>query len=269
MNVILVDDEEVAVNALKRRVDWQKYGVDEVFIAHSMQEAQTVFREKVIDVMLSDIEMPQGSGLDLFEWVKSYYPAVECIYVTCHPEFDYMRKALQLGSADYVLKPIDYEELDKVLIQVSERARWKRRAESIPAEIMQKVSSHEEEREKGDVIGTVKRYIREHIQEDIYIADIAGQVYLNEQYLMRTFKKATGISILEFITRERIWLAGELLKNTSYPVNRVADMVGYGNYSYFTKIFKRSTGMTPQAYRQKLGQEGETTPAKEAEISGK
>lgn len=249
MNVILVDDEEVAVNALKRRVDWKKYGIDEVYIAHSMKEAQAAFQEKNIDIMLSDIEMPQGSGLDLFEWVKSYYPAVECVYVTCHPEFDYMRKALQLGSADYVLKPIDYVELDTVLSQVAERVRRQRRIESIPPQIMQKASG-EEDRARNDVVGTVKRYVREHIQEDIYIADIAKQVFLNEQYLMRTFKKTTGISILEFITGERLWLAKELLVNTNYPINRVADMVGYGNYSYFTKIFKRNVGMTPQAYRQ-------------------
>lgn len=254
MNVILVDDEEVAVNALKRRVDWKKHGIDEIYIAHSMKQAQAMFQEKVIDVMLCDIEMPQGSGLDLFEWVKSYYPTVECVYVTCHPEFDYMRKALQLGSADYVLKPIDYEELDGVLSQLVERVRRQRRIESIPSRIMQKVSG-EEERAKSDVVGTVKRYVREHIQEDIYIADIARQVYLNEQYLMRTFKKTTGISILEFITGERLWLAKELLANTNYPINRVADMVGYGNYSYFTKIFKRNVGMTPQAYRQEHAQD--------------
>lgn len=250
MNVILVDDEEVAVNALKRRVDWKKYGVDEVYMAHSMQEAQSVFQEKVIDVMLCDIEMPQGNGLDLFEWVKSYYPTVECVYVTCHPEFNYMRKALQLGSADYVLKPIDYAELDEVLTQLVERVRRQRRYESIPPEIIQKVSGEEDSRPKDDVVTAAKRYVREHIQEDIYIADIAKQVYLNEQYLMRTFKKTTGLSILEFITNERLWLAKELLTNTNYPINRVADMVGYGNYSYFTKIFKRNIGMTPQAYRQ-------------------
>lgn len=250
MNVILVDDEEVAVNALKRRVDWKKYGIDEVYIANSMKDAQSVFQTKVIDIMLSDIEMPQGNGLDLFEWVKTYYPAVECVYVTCHPEFDYMRKALQLGSADYILKPIDYEELDGILSQLVERVRRQRRVESIPAEIMQKVGGEGELQSKDDVVGTVKRYVREHIQEDIYIADVAKQVFLNEQYLMRIFKKTTGISILEFITGERLWLAKELLANTDYPINRIADMVGYGNYSYFTKIFKRNMGMTPQAYRQ-------------------
>lgn len=254
MNVILVDDEEVAVNALKRRVDWKKYGIDEVYIANSMKEAQQLFQEKVIDVMLSDIEMPQGNGLDLYEWVKTYYPAVECVYVTCHPEFEYMRRALQLGSADYILKPIDYAELDEVLAQLMERMRRQRRIESIPSQIMQKAFGEEDERAKSDVIGTVKRYVREHIQEDIYIADIAKQVFLNEQYLMRTFKKTTGVSILEFITNERIWLAKELLSNTNYPINRVADMVGYGNYSYFTKIFKRNVGVTPQMFRQSCEQ---------------
>lgn len=262
MNVILVDDEEVAVNALKRRVDWKKYGIDEVYIANSMKEAQQLFQEKVIDVMLSDIEMPQGNGLDLYEWVKTYYPAVECVYVTCHPEFEYMRRALQLGSADYILKPIDYAELDEVLAQLMERMRRQRRIESIPAEIMQKAAGEEDEKTKSDVIGTVKRYVREHIQEDIYIADIAKQVFLNEQYLMRTFKKTTGVSILEFITNERIWLAKELLSNTNYPINRVADMVGYGNYSYFTKIFKRNVGVTPQMFRQSCEQGDKKEPLK-------
>lgn len=252
MNVILVDDEEVAVNALRRRVDWEKYGVQEIFVANSAKQAQEVFQSHTIDVMVSDIEMPQGSGLELFEWVKVYYPAVECVYVTCHPEFEYVRKALQLGSADYVLKPIDYDELDGILSRLVERCR-QRRAQPAPRAAAPAGAIPEDGGEKGDVVETVKRYVREHIQEDIYIADIAGQVFLNEQYLMRTFKKATGLSVLEYITNERLRLAQELLTTTDWPVNRVAGAVGYGNYSYFTRLFKRSTGLTPQAFRQGYG----------------
>ena len=253
MNVILIDDEEVAVNALRRRVDWKKYGMDGVYIANSAGQARELFQEKSIDVMLSDIEMPQGGGLELFEWVKTWYPAVECVFVTCHPEFDYVRKALQLGSADYILKPIDYEELDEVLSRLVERVRRHRRAEAVPRETAGRGADEGAEGEKQDVVAAVKRYVQEHIREDIYIADIAGQVYLNEQYLMRTFKKAEGISILEFITNERVRLARELLAGTDYPVKQVADSVGYGNYSYFTKLFKRNTGLTPQAYRREHG----------------
>ena len=259
MNVILIDDEEVAVNALRRRVDWSKYGVDEVYIASSAGQARELFQEKTIDVMLSDIEMPQGGGLELFEWVKTYYPAVECVFVTCHPEFEYVRRAMQLGSADYILKPIDYEELDEVLSRLAERVRRHRRGSVILPEAMGRGA---DEGEKRDIVGAVKRYVREHINEDIYIADIAGQVYLNEQYLMRTFKKTTGISILEFITNERVRLAKELLVGTDHPVKQVADSVGYGNYSYFTKLFKRNTGLTPQAYRREHGGASKNDAAK-------
>ena len=73
---------------------------------------------------------------------------------------------------------------------------------------------------------------------------------MNEQYLMRVFKKETGYSILQFIAEQRINLAKELLEKTDYPVTVVANTVGYSNYSYFTKIFKNNTGYTPVAYRQ-------------------
>jgi len=257
MNVILVDDEEVAVNALRRRVDWKKYGFEEVLVANSAKQAQDVFQRQPVDVMLCDIEMPQGSGLELFEWVKIYFPDVECVYVTCHPEFDYVRKALQLGSADYLLKPIDYEELDEILSQLAERCR---RHAAAPRQDVRRPAAAVEAGKKSDTIEAVKHYVRDHIREDIYIADIAGQVFLSEQYLMRTFKKATGLSILEFITNERLRLAQELLVSTDWPINRVADEVGYGNYSYFIRLFKRNTGLTPLAFRQEHGGDDKIRP---------
>lgn len=250
LSVILVDDEVVAVNALKRRVDWSKFGIDGVFTANSMQQAQEIFKKEKIDFMLCDIDMPQGNGLELFEWVKMFYPAVECIYVTCHPEFEYMRKALKLGSADYILKPIDYEELDEALAQMASRISRKAVVEKIPEGIIRKIEQEELEKRQDNAVYAAKKYILDHIQETISVEDIAGEVHLNAQYLMRSFKKETGLSILEFITKERVDLAKELLVKTEYPINRVADSVGYGNYSYFTKIFKRDTGLVPAAYRQ-------------------
>ncbi len=251
MKALLVDDEVIAVNALKRRVNWETYQVDEVFTANSMQQAQEILQKEKIDFMLCDIEMPQGNGVELFEWVKIYYPAVECIYVTCHQEYEYIRRAFKLGSADYILKPIDYGELGEVLGQLTERLLKKRDIAEIPAEIVKKIAAEEAKKRQNDVVHRVKRFVLEHIQETIYIEEIAEQVHLNAQYLMRLFKKETEMSILEFITLERVKIAKELLENTDFPVNKVADGVGYGNYSYFTKIFKRYTKMSPREYRQK------------------
>ena len=266
MNVILVDDEAVAVNALRRRADWQKFGVEEVYIAHSMHQAQELFSVREIHLMLCDIEMPQGSGLELFEWVKSNYPAVECVFVTCHADYDYMRKAMQLGSADYLLKPIEYEELDRILGTVTQRLRRReenaaggetRERVSIPANVLQKLEEDGKERSRESAVATVTDYIHRHLHEQISISGLAEQVYLNEQYLARLFKKSVGLSILEYVTRERLKLARELLRSTDYPINRVADSVGYDNYSYFARLFKRETGMTPQEYRQRGGKSDE------------
>lgn len=255
MQVLLVDDEIVAVNALKRRVDWAQYQVSQVFTARSMQEAQEIFKQQKIDFMLCDIEMPNGSGLELFEWVKIYYPLTECVYITCHPEYKYIRKALKLGSADYILKPIDYEELNGVLHELVKRLNKTSQStesiQKIPDEIMQKLLTQNMHTEQDQMIRDAKQFILEHIQETIYVEAIAQYVHLNEQYLMRLFKKETGMTILEYITSERVAMAAELLAETAFPIVTVADSVGYGNYSYFTKIFKRYMGDSPKNYRQK------------------
>lgn len=248
MKVLLVDDEVIVVNALKRRVAWEKYGVDEVFTANSMKQAVDIFGKAKIDFMLCDVEMPQGSGLELYEWVREHYPLVPCIYITCHPDFEYIRKALRLGSEDYLLKPVDYEELDEILTVLTSRLRKQGTARLIPEGIILKISQEESSQNKA--IRTIERYILEHIQENICIEVLADEVYLNKQYLMRLFKKEVGCSIVEYISRQRILLAKELLTETDFPISKVADAVGYGNYSYFSKIFKRETGFTPQSWRQ-------------------
>ena len=250
LQALLVDDEPVVVNAMNRRIDWAKYGVDRVFTAGSLEQAQEVFRKEKVDFMLSDVEMPQGSGIELFEWVKMHYPATECIYVTCHPEYDYMREAMRLGNADYILKPIDYEELDHVLQKLVERISRVRDQAAIPDTIRMDLAEREAKEPHNALVHTAKKYILSHIQDDICIDDIAEEVHLNAQYLMRLFKKEMGQSILEYITDERIKIAKELLVRTDYPINQVADSVGYANYSYFTKIFRRATGESPKQYRQ-------------------
>ena len=166
MNIILIDDEAVALNALKRRMDWETYGFEQVFTANSMPQAQQLFSEQRIEVMLCDIEMPWGSGLELFEWVKAHYPAVECVFITCHPEYDYMRKALQLGSADYVLKPIDYAELDGILRALIQRLREKQTA-AIPAPMLEELrQENEEKRENVKIAREGVNTIRYRIQSN-------------------------------------------------------------------------------------------------------
>jgi len=250
--VLLVDDEVVAVNALNRRVDWSKFEISDVQVANSMIQAQDLFKSRPFDLMLCDIEMPQGSGLELFEWVKLKYPDTECIFVTCHPDFEYVRKAMQLGSLDYVLKPVDYEELDEILDRTVKRLKNKGKpTERLPDSILSKIIEQEKEKALPTIVDQIRQYIVDHISETIYVDDIARVVHHNPQYLMRVFKKETGLPILEYITAERMRIAQELLVQTDFSINRVAECVGYENHSYFIKMIRRHTGLTPAAFRRK------------------
>jgi two-component system response regulator YesN len=89
-----------------------------------------------------------------------------------------------------------------------------------------------------DVEMEVKKYIREHMLEDINISDIAEELHFNPQYLMRSFKSKTGYSIMEYITKARMDTSRKILKETKLPIKEVAQMIGYGDYAYFTRVFR-------------------------------
>lgn len=250
MRVLIVDDEVFAVNALVNRIDWNAYGFDSPLAAYSLAQAQPIFLAKSIDLILCDIEMPQGSGLELFEWIKLYYPLTECIFVTCHDEYEYLRHAMQLGSCDYILKPVDYDELRVTVKGVVERisARETHRQVKVSANhLSANINTNNQH------IAEAVAYIMEHLTEPIAITDIADALYLNPQYVMRLFKKELGCSILQYITARRIALAIQYLEETQTPVTEIALQSGFDNYSYFTRVFKRFTNETPTKYRKLRG----------------
>jgi len=115
MNLLVVDDEYLIVEDIKTSVDWESLGISNVYTAFNMRQAKEIFEKNKIHLMLCDIEMPQGSGLDLLTWVKEYSPKTEAIFLTCHADFGYAKEAVRLGSLDYILKPIPYDELEKAI----------------------------------------------------------------------------------------------------------------------------------------------------------
>lgn len=115
MNILIVDDEISAIEAVQKNINWDKLAVTSIYTATSMNVAMEQISNHAIDIMLSDIEMPMGTGLQLLKWVKENNLNVECIFMTCHADFAYAQKAIQLGSLDYLLKPLCYEEAEEVI----------------------------------------------------------------------------------------------------------------------------------------------------------
>lgn len=96
----------------------------------------------------------------------------------------------------------------------------------------------------------VKAYIRSHLDQELSRETLAACVHLNADYLGRLFKAECGLSLKDYVTRERMALAGALLKNTDIPVSEVALCTGYHNFAHFSTAFRKYSGMRPLTYRQ-------------------
>lgn len=111
MNLLVVDDEYLVVEDLLTITDWDLLGVSKIYSAQEGEEAKSFVRNKQIDIVICDIEMPGMDGLELLKWIKEFNETIEVIMLTSHARFDYAQAALRNGSYDYLLKPIIENDL--------------------------------------------------------------------------------------------------------------------------------------------------------------
>lgn len=98
-------------------------------------------------------------------------------------------------------------------------------------------------------IKTIKDYIQSHLDENMTRESLAAIVYLTPDYLSHLFKRETGFSLTNYIIYERIEEAKRLLAGTGLSISDIATRCGFQNISYFSKQFKRFTGVTPREFR--------------------
>ena len=115
MNILLVDDDRFIIKALQETIHWEALGIEQVYTASSLSQAQAIIQSHPIALMISDIEMPQGSGLDLLAWVRSEKYDIQTIFLTNYADFNYAQKAIELQSFEYYLKPIDPDRLEFII----------------------------------------------------------------------------------------------------------------------------------------------------------
>lgn len=121
MNILIVDDEIYSVQGIVNALDWKSLGFENVFTAFSMKQAQKVFEKETVDLLLTDIEMPKGSGLDLIEWAneKGYSPVT--LFLTSFAKFEYAQKAIQMQCFGYILKPVEPQKLREEILRAARR----------------------------------------------------------------------------------------------------------------------------------------------------
>ena len=257
MNLLIVDDEIFAIQGILDGVDWSNLEFAQIFTANSYEQAISIFAANNVDILMCDIEMPMRSGLDLIEWVRDNQPETVSIILSCHDRFDFARQALRLNCMEYCLKPATPHMLADVLKRASDMVRQNRQHnlfEDVGRHFAHVLMPGEEMTdERRSLAEEVAKHIVGHIEDSLSVEELAGQFFISADHLTRIFKKHFGKTVIDYITEQRMYLARELIKNSQLTITMISARVGYSNYSYFTKVFRRHYGMTPREYAQKYG----------------
>lgn len=115
MKVLIVDDDDAIVEVIKNSVHWDSLEIDRVYTASDSESAKEILSDNEVDIVISDIEMPRESGLELLEWYRENKHTGRFLLLTCHEKFSYAAKAVELGAADYLLKPFNVATMELVL----------------------------------------------------------------------------------------------------------------------------------------------------------
>lgn len=115
MTILIIDDQKKVVDGIRAEMNWAEFDIEKIYGAYSAREAREIILANHIDIMISDIEMPEEDGLSLYAWVKAHKYDINCIFLTAHADFSYAREALSLGSVDYILQPARQEEIADAL----------------------------------------------------------------------------------------------------------------------------------------------------------
>lgn len=116
--VLLVDDEERVTQGMKRFGPWEETGFTVAGTATSVARALVFLESEPVDLLITDIQMPVQSGLDLIRLVKEQCPKTKAVILTAYSEFTYAQEALRLGAIDYLTKPVNFAQMKALLLRV-------------------------------------------------------------------------------------------------------------------------------------------------------
>lgn len=250
MKVIFIDDELWTMEYLEKAISWESLDVEIIGKALNGKEAIVMIKENPPDIAIVDIKMPVMDGIDFMEWVHNSIPQLKTIVLSAYGEFEYARKALSFGAVGYLLKPVEEKKLLKVVSKAIEIILQERQLHQL-IENTDKIQSINE---PGSIqycrfVQQVTSFIRDHYDQPLTLEEIALQAGLSPNYLCRLYKQETEQNLWDYITSYRMEKAKKLLNETNLKTYEVAYKVGFDNPNYFSKIFKKHTGISPQKFR--------------------
>lgn len=254
---LIIDDEQMIVKGLTKLIPWKKLGYDLVGTAFSGRSALESIATLMPDVVVSDIQLGDTTGLNLIEEVHKTMPDILFIFISGYDDFSYCQKAIAAGAIDYLLKPVDMTYLATVLTKCKSKIEDKQILDQTDRISFNTNLSASITPDSAKLIDNIKAYIDANYHLDIDIASISNQFFIGQTYFSELFKKEFNVNFKKYLTELRIEKAKLYFMETEYKISDIAARVGYDDPGYFSQVFKKHTGQTPRQFKLTVGGKGD------------
>lgn len=247
--MLIVDDEPKIIEGIKLILDWATYGITVIDSAVSYSVAiQKAISERpqlgIIDVRLDD-----RRGYDMINEFRSLALPIKCIMVSGYDEFEYAKKAMQAGAKDYIIKPIDQDELRRAVerIIVEDLHGTLPKDCETDKDIDPVLNLHYSE--LSNLTCKVIMIVKSDYGKNLNLKVIADMFKMNSNYLGQIFYKETHLKFSEYLMIYRLLQAKTKILQSPEKVYLIAKQVGYQNINYFYTHFHSYFGFSPSDLR--------------------
>lgn len=233
--LLIADDEAKIRNGIYTYIHLNADWLGEIYTVENGEEALEMIYKYKPDVMLLDVQMPVKNGFEVMTEAIAAKVCPKTIILSGYDEFKYAQKAIRLGAIDYILKPCRPDEIVKKI-----------------REVLNFEEEEAPEDESNPIVEAAKKYIMEHYEEEISLAMVAESTKVTSSYLSTLFTRYENCGFVDYLNQFRIERAKMFLGDYGLKTYEVAYKVGFRDEKYFSKVFKKVTGMNPSEYRKTL-----------------
>lgn len=241
--VLLIDDENIIVEGLRRVVRWADYNCQVVGTACDAEEGTKLIRALHPHILFTDIRMPGRDGLSMVAALRSEYPDMQVAILTGYRDFAYAQEAIRLGVTRFLLKPSKMEEIKEALMVMTQR--------------LDKQSTIQEEEEQSQtassfIVNQALSFMEKNYSQKLTLQAVADCCYVSQWHLSKLLNRYAEKSFYDILNAIRIQKAKELLTDPKLKIGEIGEMVGYADTAHFARTFKKLEGMSANEYRNTI-----------------
>lgn len=260
--VVIVDDSALFRREIILTTPWEKLNCTVVGFAEDGKPGMDIVLDHKPDIVITDIKMIQMDGIEMIKKLKQLGCKSRFIVVSAYSEFDYAVQALKMQADDYLLKPISDLSLQSSIMKSIEKINNERvlNNESFGDENIEIFYSKYKSLKNKILDNDANNYIvngclyieNNYQRSDLTMSNISDHLGISDSYLVKLFRTELGVTFLEYLTYVRLNYSLQKLSLITSTIYQVSEDVGYTDYRYFTRVFKKEFKMNPSDYKNKF-----------------